>query len=136
MFKLKFHLNSSYSEVEAIEIDDGSLNSSEITYLRNALDKLQIENPCLVFARKMKAGDFENMPEHVIANIAYMSENLGDCWVYPDSPLRDGKPDTRPYMGVINLLQNVFNLALQSRKRLDEYRAAYGELPSEIFGDS
>ena len=82
----------------------------------------------------MKAGDFENMPEHVIANIAYMSENLGDCWVYPDAPpMENGKPDARAYMGVMNLLQNVLNLALQSRKRLDEYREVYGELPSWGF---
>lgn len=137
MFKLKFHLDSSYSEVEAVEIDDGSMNQNDISSLRTALDKLQVENPCLVFARKMKTGDFENMPEHVIANIAYMSENLGDCWVYPDAPpMENGKPDARAYMGVMNLLQNVLNLALQSRKRLDEYREVYGELPSDIFGDS
>lgn len=137
MFRLKFHLNSSCTEVEAIEIDDGDMSQSDINSLRNALEKLKVENPCLVFARKMRAGDFDDIPDNVITNIAYISDNLGDCWVYPDAPpMNNGKPDARPYIGVMNLLQNVINLALQSRQRLDEYREVYGELPSDIFGES
>ncbi len=42
MFKLKFHLNSSCTELEAIEIDDGDMSQSDINSLCNALDKLKI----------------------------------------------------------------------------------------------
>jgi len=66
-----------------------------------------------------------------------MCDNLNDCWAYGNTPLIDGgKADIRPYIGIINLLQNVINLILQSRRRLDEYRNVFGKLPSDIFGES
>lgn len=50
----------------------------------NKLDKLKVAPPCLIVASKMKEWYFENIPEHLIANIVYISEKLGDCCVYHD----------------------------------------------------
>jgi hypothetical protein len=57
--------------------------------------------------------------------------------------LKDGKRDNRPYMGVLNLTQNLLNYALQSyrnilelKEKIAEYKQVYGDLPSEIFGES
>ncbi len=138
MLKLKFHPNSTNDFVEAIEIvDDGSFSQREIEELKPALEKLQIQNTAVTFARKHKNKEYECFADGLLTDYAYVAEMLSDCWQYPDEPLlENGKPDIRPYMGVIHLLQNVINLALQSRRRLDEYKEVFGDLPSDIFNNT
>ena len=137
MFKLKFYIDDKKEQVSAVAIDDGSFNTAEMARLKDSLSFLQVKNPCIDFSRKMRAGDFENLSQKTLNDLAYMCDNLGDCWVYPNAPLlENGKPDMRPYIGIINLLQNVIALAVCSRRRLDEYRDVFGELPSDIFGET
>lgn len=137
MFKLKFYIDDEKEQVSAVAIDDGSFNTAEMARLKDSLSFLQVQNPCIDFSRKMRAGDFENLSQKTLNDLAYMCDNLNDCWAYGNAPLmNNGKSDIRPYIGVINLLQNIINLALQSRRRLDEYRDVFGELPSDIFGES
>ncbi|RKM55691.1 hypothetical protein D6853_09050 [Butyrivibrio sp. X503] len=145
MFKLKFHASSS-NEVYLIELDDGSYSSSEIAEIKPALNKLMIENPCLTFARKHKAGYFENVPSPLVNDIAFITDSiLGDCWQYcpVDTPEEAEKPDIRPYIGALNLINSLLNHSLQSYRRILEledtikdFRNVYGDLPSEIFGES
>ena len=142
MFKLKFHASS--SQVEEIGLDDGSFTKAEIAEIKPQLEKIKIENPCLTFARKHKAGYFENVPPELVNDIAFISDPiLSECWQYGDSASEDGKKDIRPYIGVLNLTQNLLNYALQSYRHIleledtiEEFRNAYGPLPSEIFGES
>lgn len=138
MLKLKFHSNSSNDFVEAIEIvDDSSFSQRDIEEIKPILDKLQIQNTALTFARKHNNREYECLSDNLLTDYAYIAEVLSDCWQYPDEPLlENGKPDIRPYMGVIHLLQNVINLALQSRRRLDEYKEVFGDLPSDIFNNT
>lgn len=134
MFKLKFHQNKE-GLVEAIEIiDDGNLTQREIAELKPALEKMQIENSALTFSRNHKAQKYTDFADELLNDYAYYAEILSDCWQYPDAPLlNDGKPNIRPYIGILHLLQNALNMILQSHRRLDEYRDVYGELPSDIF---
>ncbi len=142
MFKLKFHASS--GEVTLIELDDGSYSKNEIAEIKPTLEKIMIENPCLTFARKHKEGYFENVPSELVNDIAFITDAiLADCWNYWDVELKDGKRDNRPYMGVLNLTQNLLNYALQSyrnilelKEKIAEYKQVYGDLPSEIFGES
>ncbi|SCY68892.1 hypothetical protein [Butyrivibrio sp. INlla14] len=138
MFRLKFYPNTSNSMVEAIEIvDDGSFTQIDIKEFKTALEKLQIQNTAVTFARKHKNQEYARLGDGLLTDYAYIAEILSDCWQYPDEPLREnGKPDIRPYIGIIHLLQNVINLALQSRRRLDEYREVFGDLPSDIFNET
>lgn len=141
MFKLKFYASS--CQVEEIGLDDGSFTKTEIAAIKPQLEKMMIENPCLTFARKQKAGYFENVPPELVNDIAFISDPiLSDCWQYGDSANEDGKKDIRPYIGVLNLTQNLLNYALQSyrhilelEKTIEEFRNVYGPLPSEIFGE-
>ncbi len=142
MFKLKFHASS--SQVEEIGLNDGSFTQSEIAEIKPQLDKIMIENPCLTFARKHKAGYVENVNPELVNDIAFISDPiLSDCGQYGDSETKDGKKDIRHYIGVLNLTQNLLNYALQSYRRIleleetiEEYRNVYGPLPEEIFGES
>lgn len=138
MLKLKFYPNSTNDFVEAIEIvDDGSFSQREIEKLKPALEKLQIQNTAVTFARKHKSKEYEYIADGLLTDYAYIAEILSDCWQYPDEPLlENGKPDIRPYIGIMHLLQNVINLAIQSRRRLDEYREVFGDLPSDIFNET
>lgn len=138
MFKLKFHPDTSNGLVEAIEIvDDGSFSQRDIEELKPTMDKLQIQNTALTFARKHKNKEYEYFAGGLLTDYAYIAEILSDCWQYPDEPLlENGKPNIRPYIGIMHLLQNVINLALQSRRRLDEYREVFGDLPSDIFNET
>lgn len=138
MFRLKFYPNTSNSMVEAIEIvDDGSFSQRDIEELKTTLDKLQIQNTAVTFARKHKDKNYECLSDSLLTDYAYIAEIFSDCWQYPDEPLlENGKPEIRPYIGMMHLLQNIINLALQSRRRLDEYREVFGDLPSDIFGES
>lgn|GEM_PF-4559941 len=89
MFKLKFIASS--SKVNTIELDDGSLNQTDIIQCKPVLDKLMIENPCLTFARKHKAGYFENVPSELVNDIAFITDAiLSDCWNYWDVESQDG----------------------------------------------
>jgi len=143
MFKLKFQASS--NKVNLIELDDGSFSNSEIAEIKPTLEKLMIENPCLTFARKHKAGFFENVPNELVTDIAFITDSvLSDCWQYcPITTLEEiEKPDRRPYIGALNLINTLLNHCLQSYRRIlelestiKEFKDVYGDLPSDIFGE-
>lgn len=72
MFKLKFHASS--CQVEEIGLNDGSFTKDEIAAIKPQLEKIMIENPCLTFSQKQKAGYFENVPQELVNNIAFISD--------------------------------------------------------------
>ncbi len=65
----------------------------DIPYLREMVrNNLNIVNPCKVFAEKMKAGDFDGVPEAKVEAEAKVVNAISDLW------------DNQPSMNVLMLL--------------------------------
>ena len=89
--------------------------------LKDALERMDVQNPCVTFSRKMKTGEYpENYPENELADIATVSSYLADLWQYDPVPNAKGE-DMRPYMNPLMLLERAFNMLLKEREKIIDY---------------
>lgn len=129
MFNLLFSLDDNQESVSYVTLDDGDVNPwKKPVSLKDALNDLSITNPATTFARKMKQGGFENIPENGVGEIAYFSDILSDLWIYTSERDETGKLDIRPYLSPMLLLNNAFCHIIQLRRIVDDYVSVYGPL--------
>ena len=85
------------------------LNGSEFTgNAKSALELLKIENPVRVFMERVKAGEFDTMPEDEYQQVLSAVEFVASLWRYPDA--KDGEPN-QGEMNVLMLLANAIEAA-------------------------
>jgi len=121
MIKLDYEL--SFEQILKVKLDASDLTGREKpTSLKDALIKMEIENPCLTFSRNHKAGKYKlnyNLTE--IAEIAGACNLLSELWQYeyiggvvPDNMLREISP--------LQLLENAFTLILKQQRTIDRLK--------------
>lgn len=84
------------------------LNGSEFTgNLKSALNLLKIENPACAFKDRVKAGEYDNMPDEEYNKILNAVDFVSSLWRYPDDPEESRQGE----MNVLMLLANAIEAA-------------------------
>ena len=88
-------------------------NSSRIPDLRNILERdFMIENPAKVFARRMKQGAYDNIPEYQVEAEARIVNLLSPVWQLP------GEEKGEEMMNVMMILSRLMQLYVNRRMEL------------------
>lgn len=89
-------------------------NPKRIPELRRALERqFMIENPAKVFARKLKAGEYDSMTKYQVEEEARIANFLSDAWVLqPDK-------SAEATLNVMQVLSRLMQLYVNSRKELE-----------------
>ena len=113
MFYLDFDIDDE-GQVSRIRIGSRGMTGLEkTTDIKDALQKMKIQNPCTTFSRRMKSGEYHYLyTEEEIAQIAEISNYLADLWQYEVEPDAEGK-DMRPYMNPLMILERALNMILE-----------------------
>ncbi len=112
-------------QVQRVRIDSGEYTGFEKTMsLKQSLEYLTLENPCLTFNKKYKSGEYEDKYiQESIASIADASNRLCGLWQYDFIDHPEGK-DLCAYMSPLQLLENTLNLILEQQKIIDRLAGA------------
>ena len=105
-----------------LEVVRVKLISNELTgyekpnTMKEALKLLSVENPCLTFSKKYKAGEYESrFTETEVGIIADICNRLHELWQY--EYVTDPKDkNRRAYMTPLQLLENTINLVLEQQE--------------------
>lgn len=101
--KIEFHFYSDTDELSHVSFS-GLTGSESCFTLKEAVNKLQIENPAKTFADRYKSGGYEHMSEALIARDAELCNAISELWKYtPEDELL-------PSMNVLQLLANSLRL--------------------------
>lgn len=97
--KIEFHFHPDTNELSYISFS-GLTGSESCFSVKEAVSKLQIENPAKTFADRYKSGGYEHMTEALIARDAEVCNAISELWKYtPEAELL-------PNMNVMQLLAN------------------------------
>ena len=122
MIKVDFDL--SFEQILRVKLDASDLTGREKpTSLKDALIKMEVENPCVTFAHNHKEGKYRmnyNLTE--TAEIAGACNLLSELWQYdyigtvlPDQLRREMSP--------LQLLENAFTLILKQQRTIDRLKS-------------
>lgn len=101
--KVEYHFNPNTGTFSHISFS-GLTGSESCFTLKDAVNKLQIENPAKTFANKLKKGDFECADESIVERDAIIANDIAELWRYnPEDELLAS-------MNVLQLLANSLRL--------------------------
>ena len=105
-------------QVTSISLNARELSGHESTCtLKDALEKMNIQNPAATFSRKIKSGEYEaQYSEEELTSIAEVANYISDIWQYDSNPQPDN-PDIRPYMTPLMLLERALNMLISEMKK-------------------
>ena len=104
------------------------LNGNEFAgNIKSALDLLKIENPARAFMERVKAGEFDTMPEDEYQQALSAVEFVASLWRYPDA--KEGEPK-QGEMNVLMLLVNAIEAASRQHAIIDSYGIGCGGISS------
>ena len=69
-----------------------------------------IKNPCVDFARHMKAGDYDGFPECKLSEIAELCNTISDCWKLDGDTDETGAPILRAELNAVMLVEHLIRL--------------------------
>ncbi len=112
-------------EVKRVRIDSGGYTGVEKAMsLKQALEFMTLENPCLTFSKKYRSGEYEDeYILEVVAAIADASNRLCRLWQYDFIEHPEGK-DLCACMSPLQLLENTLNLVLEQQRIIDDLAGA------------
>ena len=129
MIYLDFDINNE-DRISHINLDAHEYKGSEReSTLKEALDDLKIQNPCMTFTRKLKSGYYSSkLSEDAITSIAEATDFLANLWQYSDEYVRyaNGK-NMQPYMNPLHILENALNLLIEQRELIIDLKGKYGD---------
>lgn len=103
-------MNFQYDDYGSLEhITFHGLDGREsVGNLKNALEQLKIDNPMRSFHDRLKAGEFDNIPDDEYLQIADAVKFVSSLWRYPDAQIGEL---AQPEMNVLMLLANAIESA-------------------------
>lgn len=87
-----------------------------VSSLKAAVELMAVENPCKSFARKMKSGEYDNMPEDDIAKEAVIANTLDALWRYPG----EEENTSLGTLNIVMLAANALSLIAKHVEYFDE----------------
>lgn len=89
--------------------------------LKSALELLKIENPMCSFQERVKAGEFDNMPDDEYNQIVSAVQFAATLWCYPDAQVGEL---AQSEMNVLMLLANAIKVASKQNAAIKRHNAA------------
>ena len=95
-------------------------SEAELLKIRETImQNLKLENPAKTFAKKMKSGMFNQMPECEVADIAEYTNIISDAWRKNMEDENSGQPYMELHRVLINLMQLYVDEKMQDNYRFE-----------------
>ena len=84
--------------------------------VKEALNKLQIENPAKTFANNMKRGTYNTVPQSLVEREAFVINDISEIWKF------EGDDELQAEMNCLSLLANALTHIVKLQQELERLR--------------
>ncbi len=132
MLTIEYDVDKTARAVRGIRLDASQYSGNErpAKTLKDTLTEIHVTNPCVVFSRRMKSGEYDpnSDPEDIVTSIAESVNFFSNMFVY-EKPidLREVPGvEQRPYLSILHLLNNSLQYNFLQRERIIDLIERYG----------